>query len=76
MGKRRERCRQEDQTADRIAAALALIRQTDGSWHGLAVWLSRSGMDRDAELLGRLANRAERMAWQERYRSKARVGRR
>jgi hypothetical protein len=43
---------------------------------GLAVWLSRSGMDRDAELLDRLANRAERMAWQERHRSKARVGRR
>jgi hypothetical protein len=47
------RRRWDDQrAADRIAAALALIRQTDESWHGLAVWLSRSGMDRDAELLG------------------------
>jgi hypothetical protein len=59
MGKRRERRRQEDQTADRIAAALSLIHQADERWHGLAVWLSRSGMDRDAELLDRLANRAD-----------------
>ena len=69
IGGRRERRRCDDRTADRIAAALALIRQTDEHWHGLAVWLSRSGMDRDAELLDRLA------VWQERYRAKARVGR-
>jgi hypothetical protein len=55
MGRRRERRKQVDRAADRIAAALALIRQTDEHWHGLAVWLSRSGMDRDAELLDRLA---------------------
>jgi hypothetical protein len=61
-------------SADRIAVALALIRQTDENWHGLAKFLSRSGMDRDAELFDRLANRAERMARQERYRAKARVG--
>jgi len=59
IGGRRERRRCDDRTADRIAAALALIRQTDEHWHGLAVWLSRSGMDWDAELLDRLAARAE-----------------
>ena len=40
------------------------------------VWLSRSGMDRDAELLDRLAARAERMARQERYRAEAMASRR
>jgi hypothetical protein len=74
MGRRRERRRQDDRTADRIAMALEMIRRSDEHWHGLAVWSSRSGMDRDAELFDRLANRAERMARQERYRAKARVG--
>ena len=64
-----------DGTTDRIAAALALIRQSDESWHGLAVWLSRSGMDRDAELLDRLAARAARMARWERFWAEARAGR-
>jgi len=76
MGRRREWRRQENPTADRIAAALALIRQTDESWHGLAVWLSRSGMDRDAELLDRLAARAARMERTERYRAEVRASRR
>jgi hypothetical protein len=76
MGRRRERRKQVDRAADRIAAALALIRQTDEHWHGLAVWLSRAGMDRDAELLDRLAARAERMARQERYRAEAMASRR
>jgi hypothetical protein len=49
MGRRR--C--DDRTADRIVAALALIWQTEERWYGLAVWLSRSGMDRDVELLDR-----------------------
>jgi hypothetical protein len=40
--------------------ALEMIRRSDEHWHGLAVWLSRSGMDRDAELLDRLAARAKR----------------
>jgi hypothetical protein len=76
-GRRRERCRSEDRrAADRIAAALALIRQTDERWHGLAVWLSHSGMDRDADLLDRLAARAERMARDERYRAEAMASRR
>jgi len=76
MGRRRERRRQEDRTADRIAAALALIRQSDERRHGLTVWLSHSGMARDAELLDRLAARAERMARDERFRAEARANRR
>ena len=76
MGRRRERVRQDDRTADRIAMALEMIRRTDEHWHGLAVWLSRSGMDRDAELLDRLANRAERTARAERYRAEAMASRR
>jgi len=73
IGGRRERRRCDDRTADRIAAALALIRQTDERWHGLAKFLANSGMDRDAELLDRLA---ERMARQERYRAEAIASRR
>ena len=73
MGMRPTRRRQDDhRTADRIAAALALIRQTDEHWHGLAVWLSRAGMDRDVERLDRLAARATR----ERYRAEAIASRR
>jgi hypothetical protein len=55
---------------------LALIRQSDERWQGLAVWLSRSGMDRDANLLDRLAARAARMERRERFRAEARAGRR
>jgi len=77
MGLRRSRRRYEDRrTADQIAMALEMIRQTDESWHGLAVWLSRSGMDRDAELLDRLAARAARMERDEHYREAARAARR
>jgi hypothetical protein len=73
MGLRPSRRRYDDhRTADRIAAALALIRQTDERWHGLAVWLSRAGMDRDSDLLDRLAARARR----ERYRTEASASRR
>jgi hypothetical protein len=75
-GRRRERRRQDDRTADRIAAALALIRKTDEHWHGLAVWLSRSGMDRDAELLDRRAARATRLERDARFRAEARASRR
>jgi hypothetical protein len=39
----------DNRASDRITAALALIRQTDERWHGLAVWLSRAGMDRDSD---------------------------
>jgi hypothetical protein len=76
IGGRRERRRCDNRTADRIAAALALIRQTDEHWHGLAVWLSRNGMDRDAELLDRLAARPEQQARWERYRAEAIASRR
>src|SRR6185295_2496814 len=50
--------------------------RSDEHWHGLAVWLSHSGMDRDAELLDRLAARAARVERQERFRAKARASRR
>jgi hypothetical protein len=77
MGLRRSRRRYDDhRTSDRITAALALIRQTDERWHGLAVWMSRSGMDRDAELLDKLAARAEQQARRERYRAEAMASRR
>ena len=76
MARRRERRRQDTPTSDRIAAALALIRQSDERWHGLAVWLSRAGMDRDAELLDRLAARAARMERDEHFRAEARASRR
>jgi hypothetical protein len=68
MGRRRERHKQADPTATRIAAALEMIRVANEHWHGLAVWLSRSGMAQDAELLDRLA---ERMARDERFRAEA-----
>jgi hypothetical protein len=55
---------------------LALIRQSDERWHGLAVWRSRSGMDRDAELLDQLAARAARMERAARFRAEARASRR
>jgi hypothetical protein len=76
MGRRRERRRRDDPTADRIKAALEMIRVSDERWHGLAVWLSRSGMAQDAELLDRLAARAERLARDERFREAARASRR
>jgi hypothetical protein len=73
MGMRPTRRRWDDQrAADRIAAALALIRQTDERWHGLAKFLANSGMDRNADLLDRLAARARR----ERYRAEAIASRR
>jgi hypothetical protein len=55
--------------ADKIAMALEVIRQTDERWHGLAKFLARSGMDKDEELLRRLAARAERMDRQRRCRA-------
>jgi hypothetical protein len=77
MGLRRSRRRHEDnRTADRIAMALEMIRRSDELWHGLAVWLSHSGMDRDAELLDRLAARAARMERDEHFRAEARASRR
>ena len=74
MGRRRERRRQDNPTADQIA--LALIRQTDERWHGLAKFLAHTGLDRDADLLDRLAARAARMERAERFRAEARASRR
>jgi hypothetical protein len=76
MGRRRERRKQDDRTPDRIEAALALIRQSNERWHGLAVWLAHTGMDRDADLLDRLAARAARMERDEHFRAQARASRR
>jgi hypothetical protein len=76
MGRRRERRKQDDRAMDRIAMALEMIRRSDEHWHGLAVWLSRSGMDRDAELLDRLAARAARMERDAHFRAEARASRR
>jgi len=73
MGRRRERRRQDDPTVDRIAIALEMIRRSDEPWHGLAKFLAHSGLDRDAELLARLAARAARM---ERCRAEAMAERR
>jgi hypothetical protein len=56
--------------------AMTLIEEVDQRWTGLARYLSNSGMDRDAELLDRLANRAARMERDERYRAEARASRR
>src|SRR4051812_14760509 len=52
IGGRRERRRCDDRTADRIAAALALIRQTDEHWHGLAIALWHGPGCRAARPLG------------------------
>ena len=46
-----------------------MIRQSDERWHGLAAWLSHSGMARDAELLDQLAQ-------DERFRAEAGANRR
>jgi hypothetical protein len=60
MGMRRARRRWETPAEAKIAMARMLIEEADRRWHGLARFLERSGMDRDAELVGRLAARAER----------------
>ena len=53
--------RQDVRTADRIAGGPGADPADRRELAmGLAVWLSRSGMDRDAELLDRLAARASR----------------
>lgn len=70
--KRRE-CRARAEA--KLAAAKALIVEADQRWHGMAAFLERSGMDRNAELVGRLAHRADRRAKRERYIAEARAGR-
>jgi hypothetical protein len=82
MGMRPTRRRQDDHraadrtTMARIAMALKLIEAADQQWVGLARWMAHSGMDRDAELLDRLAARAARMERDERFRAEARASRR
>jgi hypothetical protein len=46
------------------------------AWHGLAKFLAHTGLDRDADLLDRLAARAARMERAERFRAEARASRR
>jgi hypothetical protein len=76
MGLRRTRRRWDDHRAsDKIAMALKLIEAADQQWVGLARWMAHSGMDRDAELLDRLAARAEQQARRERYRAEAMASR-
>jgi hypothetical protein len=64
MGLRPTRRRlDDDRAADRTAMARALIQEADGRLHGLARCLAHAGLDRDEELVRRMAARAERMAW-------------
>jgi hypothetical protein len=63
MGLRPTRRRLDDnRAADRIAMARTLIRKADERLPGIAAYLARTGLDRDEELVRRLAARAERMA--------------
>jgi len=55
MGSRRERRRQDDQTAHRIVMARVLIQEVDERWHGLARYLSNSGLDHNDDLIARRA---------------------
>ena len=73
MGLRRTRRRWDAHRAsDKVAMAMTLIEEVDQRWAGLARYLSNSGMDRDDDLITRLANRARR----ERYRAEAIASRR
>jgi hypothetical protein len=66
--KRRE-CRARAEA--KLALARALIVEADQRWHGLARFLEQSGLDQNAELVGRLARQAK----DERFRAAARAGR-
>jgi hypothetical protein len=59
IGGRRERRRCDDRTADWIAAALALIRQTDECWHDLAVLLRHGPQCRVAQPAGEIRSVAD-----------------
>jgi hypothetical protein len=78
MGTGPFRHRQEGraQTEAKLAMARTLIVEADQRWHGLARFLEHSGMDQNAELVGRLAARADRRAKRERYIAEARAARR
>lgn len=76
MGMRQLKRRFGPQAMAKLAQARAMIEEADQRWHGMARFLERSGMDHNAELVGRLAHRAERRARQERYRAEIWAGRR
>jgi hypothetical protein len=75
MGRRRERRRWDDRAMDRIAMARVLIEEVDERWHGLARYLSNSGMDHNDDLIARLAKRQNRREMQERFRAEAQSSR-
>jgi hypothetical protein len=60
MGTGPFRRRQENraQATAKLALARPLIVEADQRWHGMARFLEHSGMDHNAELVGRLARRA------------------
>ena len=78
MGTGPFRRRQESraQTEAKLALARAMIEEADRRWHGMARFLEQTGMDHNAELVGRLAHRADRRAKRERYIAEARSARR
>jgi hypothetical protein len=68
----RRRHESRAQAEAKLALARTLIVEADQRWHGLARFLEQSGMDQNAELVGRLAHRADRRAKRERYIAEAR----
>jgi hypothetical protein len=48
--------------------------EADQRWHGLARFLEQSGLDENAELIGRLAHRAERRERRRHYIAELRLG--
>ena len=78
MGTGPFRRRQESraQAEAKLAAAKALIVEADQRWHGMAAFLERTGMDHNAELVSRLAHRAERRERRQRYLAEQRAGQR
>jgi hypothetical protein len=78
MGTGPFRHRQESraQTEAKLAMARTLIVEADQRWHGMARFLEQTGMDHNAELVSRLAHRADRRAKRERYIAEARTARR
>jgi hypothetical protein len=78
MGTGPFRHRQESraQTEAKLAMARAMIVEADQRWHGMAAFLEQSGMDQNAELVRRLAHRAERRERRRRYFAEQRAGQR
>jgi hypothetical protein len=76
MDMRRARRRWESQAEAKLAMARAMIEEADRRWQGMAAFLERTGMDQNAELVSRLAHRAERRERRARYLAEARTGQR